>query len=230
MLTGRRHVRRRILIVSNDQDSAKSLAALLSAEEHYVAVANDGQSALEWNLDFRPDIVLLDLRLAGTDAYALARSMRAQPHRENVTLVCVTEWRPEADAPAGWKEAGFCYHLEVPADEGDLELMFGVLGIPEDPSWNEHRYSSRRILIVEHDREAAESLAAPLRKMGNHVEIVPDGRGALEAERSFRPDIVLIDLRLPSMEPCSLARSLRAQPSLRKVAFVYIYFYCVTLY
>jgi two-component system sensor histidine kinase/response regulator len=222
MLTGRRYVRRRILIVSNDQNSAKNLAALLSAEEHYVAVANDGQSALEWNLDFRPDIVLLDLRLAGTDAYALARSMRAQPHRENVTLVCLTEWRPEADAPAGWKEAGFGYHLEVPADEGDLEVMFGVLGIPEDPSWKENRYSSRRILIVEHDRETAEGLAAPLRQMGNHVEIVPDGRGALEAERSFRPDIVLIDLRLPGMDACTVARSIRAQPRLRKVTLVFL--------
>jgi DNA-binding response OmpR family regulator len=202
---------------------AKSLAALLSAEEHYVAIANDGQSALEWNLDFRPDIVLLDLRLAGTDAYALAQSMREQPHGEKLTLVCLTEWRPDADPPVGWKEAGFGYHLEVPADEGDLEVMFGVLGIPEDPSWKEHRYSSRRILIVERDREAAESLAAPLRQMGNHVEIVTDGRGALEAERSFRPDIVLIDYCLPDLDSCWVVESIRAQPSLRKVTLVFLH-------
>jgi CheY-like chemotaxis protein len=100
--------------------------------------------------------------------------------------------------------------------------MFGMLGIPEDPAWKENRYSSRRILIVEHDREVAESIAAPLRKMRNQVEIVHDGCGALEAERSFRPDVVLIDLRLPEIDFCTLARSLRAQPGLRKVALVYI--------
>jgi DNA-binding response OmpR family regulator len=222
MLTDRRYIRRRILIVSSSQDSANSLATILRAEGHYVAIADDGQSALEWNLDFRPDIVLLDLRLAGTDAYALAQAMRAQPNRESVTLVCVTGWLPEADAPVGWKEAGFSYHLEVPADEGDLEVMFGLLGIPEDRSWTENRYSSRRILIVEHDREAAQSLAAPLRKMGNQVEIVHDGCDALEAERSFRPDIVLIDLRLLGMDACTLARSIRAQPSIRKVSLVFL--------
>ena len=156
-------MRRRILIVSGSQDSANSLATLLRAEGHYVAIADDGQSALEWNLDFRPDIVLLDLHMAGTDAYALAQSMRVQPDRENVTMVCVTEWLREADAPVPWKEAGFSYHLQVPADEGDLEVMFGLLGIPEDPCWAENRYSSRRMLIAEHDREAADSLAASLR-------------------------------------------------------------------
>lgn len=230
MLTDRRYIRRRILIVSDSKDSANSLATLLRAEDHYVAIADDGQSALEWNLDFRPDIVLLDLRLAGTDTYALAQSMRAQPNQENVTMVCVTEWLREADAPVRWKEAGFNYHLQVPADEGDLEVMFGLLGIPEDPHWTEHRYSSRRILIVECDREAVEGeqarvevgdcLAEPLRQMGNHVEIVPHWRGALEAERRFRPDIVLIEFRAPDVASL-VVESIRAQPSLRQVTLVY---------
>jgi DNA-binding response OmpR family regulator len=215
--------------VSGSQDSANSLATLLGAEGHYVAIA-DCQSALEWNLDFRPDIVLLDLRLKGTDAYALGQSMRVQPDRENVTVVCVTEWLGEADAPVPWKEAGFNYHLQVPADEGDLEVMFGLLGIPEDPCWAEHRYSSRRILIVECDREAVKGdkryvevtdcLAEPLRQMGNHVEIVPHWRGALEAERSFRPDIVLVEFLAPDMA-AHVVESIRAQPSLRQVAIVY---------
>ncbi len=230
MFTDRRYIRRRILIVSDSQDSANSLATLLRAEGHYVAIADDGQSALEWNLDFRPDVVLLDLRLKGTDAYALAQSMRVQPDRDNVTMVCVTEWLREGDAPVRWKEAGFSYHLQLPADEGDLEVMFGVLGIPEDPSWKEHRYSSRRILIVECEREATEGkqdfvevrdcLAEPLRQMGNQVEIVPNWRGALEAERSFRPDIVLVEFRAPDMA-AHVVESIRAQPSLRQVAIVY---------
>jgi DNA-binding response OmpR family regulator len=135
MLTDRRYIRRRILIVSGRQDSANSLATLLRAEGHYVTIADDGQSALEWNLDFRPDIVLLDLRLAGTDTYALAQSMRAQPNQENVTLVCLTGWQPDADPPVGWKEAGFSYHLHLPADEGvywlsvNWKIAFGELAI-----------------------------------------------------------------------------------------------------
>jgi DNA-binding response OmpR family regulator len=166
--------------VSDSKDSANSLATLLRAEGHYVAITDYPCNALEWNLDFRPDIVLLDLRLEETDPFELAQSMRVQPNRENVIMVCVTEWLLEADAPVRWKEAGFNYHLQVPADEGDLEVMFGVLGIPEDPHWAEHRYSSRRILIVEHDREAAQSLAAPLRQMGNEVEFVHDGWALLQ--------------------------------------------------
>jgi DNA-binding response OmpR family regulator len=212
-----------MLIVSSSKDSANSLATLLRAEGHYVMTTGNYCIALELNLDFRPDIVLLDHHLEETSGYALAQSMRAQPNRENVTLVCVTEWLLEAETPVPWKEAGFSYHLQVPADEGDLEVMFGVLGIPEDPSWTEHRYSSRRILIVEHDREAAQSLAAPLRQMGNEVEIVHDGCDGLEAERSFRPDIVLVDIHLPGLDARTLARSISAHHSLRKVSLVFVY-------
>src|SRR4051794_2526385 len=66
----------------------------------------------------------------------------------------------------------------------------------------------------------AESLAASLREMGNHVEVVHDACAALEAERSFRPDIVLIDVCLPGMDPRTFAQSLRSHSSLRMVPLV----------
>jgi CheY-like chemotaxis protein len=69
----------------------------------------------------------------------------------------------------------------------------------------------RRILVVISHEGSAKELAGQLRKAGHTVEIASDGPRALEAEPSFRPDIVLIDLGLPGMDACALARSLRAQ-------------------
>lgn len=71
--------------------------------------------------------------------------------------------------------------------------------------------SPHRILVVNSHEGSAKELAGQLRKAGHTVEIVPDGPRALASEPSFRPDIVIIDLALPGMDACALARSLRAQ-------------------
>jgi CheY-like chemotaxis protein len=83
----------------------------------------------------------------------------------------------------------------------------------------ERRFPPRSVLVVDHDKDSATSLAGPLRYMGNDVEIAHDGPSALEVERTFRPDIVLIDLALPGMDAFTVARFLRAEPQ-RNVSLV----------
>jgi DNA-binding response OmpR family regulator len=69
---------RRILVVNSHQGSAKELASQLSKAGHTVEIAYDGPRALETELTFRPDIVIINLGLLGMDAFSLARSLRAR--------------------------------------------------------------------------------------------------------------------------------------------------------
>lgn len=69
----------------------------------------------------------------------------------------------------------------------------------------------RRILVVDDDKAHADELATQLRKVGHTVEIANDGQAALELERTFGPEMVIIELALSGMDALSVARSLRAQ-------------------
>jgi PAS domain S-box-containing protein len=69
--------------------------------------------------------------------------------------------------------------------------------------------SARRILVVDDNGDAADSLAVLLRLMGNDVRTAPDGPAALEAARAYRPDVVLLDLGLPGMSGYDVCRRLR---------------------
>jgi len=69
--------------------------------------------------------------------------------------------------------------------------------------------SARRILVVDDNGDAADSLAMLLRLMGNDVRTAPDGPAALEAARAYRPDVVLLDLGLPGMSGYEVCRRLR---------------------
>jgi signal transduction histidine kinase len=71
---------------------------------------------------------------------------------------------------------------------------------------------ARRILVVDDNRDSAESLAILLRIVGNEVQIAHDGLSALEAGKTFRPAVVLLDIGLPGMDGYEVARKLRKTP------------------
>ncbi|MDQ3563232.1 MAG: PAS domain S-box protein [Pseudomonadota bacterium] len=77
---------------------------------------------------------------------------------------------------------------------------------------------ARRILVVEDNQDAAESLAALLELLGHAVRSVHDGASALETAAAFRPDVVLLDIGLPDINGYEVAPRLRQQPGLERIA------------
>jgi signal transduction histidine kinase len=79
---------------------------------------------------------------------------------------------------------------------------------------------ARRILVVDDNRDSAESLGLLLQMMGNEVRIAHDGRSALEEAGAFRPDFALVDIGMPGMSGYEVAQRLRERPELRGVVLI----------
>ena len=71
---------------------------------------------------------------------------------------------------------------------------------------------SRRILVVDDNRDAAESLEMMLTIMGNEVRTADDGLQAVELATGFNPEVVFMDLGLPLLNGFDAARRIRQQP------------------
>jgi two-component system CheB/CheR fusion protein len=70
----------------------------------------------------------------------------------------------------------------------------------------------RRVLIVDDNADAAESMAALVRAWGHDAAVVPDAVNALALAASFKPDVALVDIGLPGMDGYELARRWRTTP------------------
>jgi signal transduction histidine kinase/CheY-like chemotaxis protein len=71
----------------------------------------------------------------------------------------------------------------------------------------------RRVLVVDDQVGQAEILARLLSKFWEHdVEVAHDGPEALAAARRHRPEVILLDIDLPGMSGCDVARELRTDP------------------
>ena len=76
------------------------------------------------------------------------------------------------------------------------------------------RRSGLRILVVDDNRDAADSLSMLFRLWGYEVEVAYDGMEALETACSFLPQCLFLDIGLPGLDGYTLARRIREQPAL----------------
>ena len=115
----KRETSRRILIVDDNEDSARSMASIQKRRGHETRVAFSGTEAVAIAMKFLPEVVLLDIGLPGMDGYQVARVLRSIPELENVLLVGISGYG-NTDDIAMAKKAGFDEYLVKPAD---LDLL-----------------------------------------------------------------------------------------------------------
>ena len=69
--------------------------------------------------------------------------------------------------------------------------------------------AARRVLVVDDNQDAADSLAMLIGVRGDEVRIAYDGAQALAVERDFRPDVILLDIGLPALSGYDVAERIR---------------------
>ena len=77
-----------------------------------------------------------------------------------------------------------------------------------------------RILVVDDNQDSAQSLGVLLGKWGHEVELAFDGASALEIARTFRPELVFLDIGMPKMNGYEVARRLREDVRMAKTRFI----------
>jgi CheY-like chemotaxis protein/uncharacterized protein YbcI len=77
-----------------------------------------------------------------------------------------------------------------------------------------------RVLVVDDDRDGADTLGLLVEELGNHVHVTYGGTSALDVATVFRPDLMLIDLAMPDMDGCQLVGQFRRIPAFAETRIV----------
>jgi CheY-like chemotaxis protein len=127
-------------------------------------------------------------------------------------LVGLHGGRVEATSPGVGRGSEFVVHL--PALAGALPTAESR--VERTPAGGRRL----RILVVEDNQDAAESLAMMLELWGHEVRVAYDGAAALRQAEAATPDVIISDLGLPGMDGYELARQLRARPGSGRVVLI----------
>ncbi len=114
--------------------------------------------------------------------------------------------------------------LAFKGSEFVVRLPLSVHAVEQDPDRDteqgDHQPpspSGHRLLIVDDNQDAANSLAMLLRLQGHEVRVAFSGVAALEMTKTYSPDAVFLDIGMPGMDGYEVARRMRQQPGLGDV-------------
>ena len=86
----------KILIVDDDPTSVEKLYSFLQSKDFQIAVANNGERAYKVALNFKPDIILMDVLMPGWDGYETTKVFKSDPQLQDIPIIFVTAKLEEA--------------------------------------------------------------------------------------------------------------------------------------
>src|SRR5918995_154262 len=114
-----------ILVVDDDPDIARFVEVNLRSAGYEVAVAGDGEEAVERATEMRPDLVLLDVMIPRLDGFEVAQRLRKNPQTANTSIIMLTAKALSADKVTGLQSGADDYIIK-PFDP--IELLARVKG------------------------------------------------------------------------------------------------------
>jgi len=221
------HLHNSILIADDNEMSRDLLSQRLEKLGYTVAIASDGQQALEMMAIEEFDLLLLDIMMPVMDGYAVLEAMRQDPKLETLPVIVLTAENENGNI-IRCVEMGANDYLVKPYDMVVLgnRLVRCLLNrrlreeISGDLNW--HAENTPNILVVEDDDMSRELLQKRVSRAGYHVESVPNGNAALNILSSTRFDLVLLDIMMPGMNGIEVLERIKADEQLKDLAVIMI--------
>jgi PAS domain S-box-containing protein len=177
-----RDSQRRVLVVEDDANIAQLISHHLQVGGYQVSTVGRAEEAFQAARGERPDLITLDIYLPGADGFELLQTLKSDEATADIPVVIVSVL---ADRKHGLR-LGAVDYLTKPIDENLLmETVSRVLS------------GAGKVLIVDDDRDTLELLRQALNGMGFHVRTTTSGRRAMQLVREEKPDLILLDLKLP---------------------------------
>jgi PAS domain S-box-containing protein len=120
------------------------------------------------------------------------------------------------DVQSRGRNLGTTFVVRLPALPDPTAKGNGALEVAQDGLGT----AKRRILVVDDNTDALDSLSRLVALLGNEVRRAQDGLEAFEIARNFQPDIVLMDLGMPILNGYDAARRIRQEPWGRELVLV----------
>ena len=126
--------KRRILIVDDDQHTTHMVKVLLERTGHYLVLEeNDATKAHQSALNFRPDLILLDIVMPEADGGEVAAQIEADPELQNTPIIFLTALVTRVEAKAGLQAQGHSFvakPVSIPELINSMEEHFPVGAAP----------------------------------------------------------------------------------------------------
>ena len=221
------NIAKRILIADDQEPERTALRTILKAEPGWdVTETRDGQEAMDLLCDgFRPDVCLLDLRMPKVDGIEMLQRMRRDPLLRDIKVVVASGTRDKDTIVVLAKLYISGYLLKPYKTEKTLATLRPLLtSTGADPTLFAKNLLKHTALIADDNATERTALKEIFKtEPGWEYVMAEDGQDAIDRlHAGLRPDLLLVDLRMPKVDGHTLIQRVREDPSLRKLRVVVV--------
>ena len=117
----------RVLVVDDEPEITEIVETFLTESGYDVAVENSSNKAVEKARKYRPDVILLDIMMPGTDGYNICREIKADPEFSNIPIIFLTGKDRNDDMGRSFRSGGDMFIKKPFSCERLLEIVNIVL-------------------------------------------------------------------------------------------------------
>ncbi|HVM61139.1 MAG TPA: hybrid sensor histidine kinase/response regulator [Verrucomicrobiae bacterium] len=196
--------KRLVLVVSEQADIARILAAGLGSREYKVRTASDGEEAVSLAIKLRPLVILLDAHASSAQLWSVFQELKTKPETTNIPIIFLSN-----DPIHG---AGVPVTVaSAPSPREVLRSVRAAAGA-----------GRKNVLIVDDEESFREVLRCVLGNEGYRLSEAATGREAIARLESEKPDLVLLDLNLPDTDGWGVIQYMTQHPQFKNVEVLII--------
>jgi hypothetical protein len=196
-----------VLVIDDDKGLRGLTSAQLVEAGFSVECAESGAEGLRLAREIHPNAIVLDVFMPGMDGWAVITELKSDPELADIQVIMLTG---SEDQELGYA-LGASDYLIKPVDTVRLASVLSKYRPKEKP------YLA---LIVDDDAENRDIMRRMLEKEGWTVLEAEDGSQGLERLMESRPELVLLDLMMPSMDGFEFIEEVVGHEDWRKIPVV----------
>jgi two-component system, NtrC family, sensor kinase len=197
-----------VLVVDDDETVRELVVRHLERGGFAAVAARSGQEGLRLVRELRPAAVTLDIMMPDLDGWTVLAAIKGDPELAGIPVVLMSI----VDQKNRGYALGAADYLVKPVDRATLvATLRNICGA-----------SAGRVLLVDDDEMVRRSVRQALKPLGWEVTEAENGRVAVDLLASGQPDVIILDLMMPTMDGFEFIHQLRGRPDWQDIPVVVI--------
>jgi len=197
-----------VLIIDDDEAAIELLRRWLVRMGYSVLSALDGETGIQLARTRRPDLILLDALLPGRSGYELMEVLSADDATREIPTILITV---DDNRELGLR-AGATDYLRKPISEQQLREVVDVF----------RGRVAGEVLVIDDDDDAADLVARCVAQVGFSSRRAANGAQGLSMATEKRPDAIVLDLAMPTLNGFDVLDQLEQDDGLRDVPLIVV--------